>query len=96
MQCDECGREFRPARWWQHFCSPHCRDTYHNRRKANAAKNERDERYRCEVLAYEVLNGTKHLELVANPPPPMLEKLGPTFGLRGFGPKAKKEESEVA
>jgi hypothetical protein len=51
MQCDECGRDFRPARDWQHFCSPRCRNAYHNRENSRAA-------YAAEVAKHEArVNG---------------------------------------
>ena len=36
MQCDECKREFRPAKSWQRFCNPRCRDTFQSREKLRA------------------------------------------------------------
>jgi hypothetical protein len=92
MQCDECGRDFRPARWWQHFCSPRCRDTYNNREKRNAAQDAKQEEYRAEVAQHEArINGYTLLELKPNPPPQLK---GPMFGLRPFNVEAKKEERE--
>ena len=32
-----CKREFTPAKPWQHFCQPRCRDAFHNRGKTLAA-----------------------------------------------------------
>jgi len=94
MQCDECGRQFRPARSWQRFCSPHCRDTFNNRRKGYAAEDAKDEQYRREVLAHEArLNGYTLINLVANPPPQLK---GPTLGLRPLNAEPKKEEGEEA
>jgi hypothetical protein len=79
MRCDECGTPFRPARSWQHFCSPRCRDTYNNRRKRDAAEDAKDEEYRAEVAAHEArINGYTLIEGVANPPPKLK---GPTLGL---------------
>jgi hypothetical protein len=92
MQCDECGREFRQARWWQHFCSPHCRDTFNNREKSRA-------KYEAAVEAHEDrMNG----HATTNKPKANLAdllglgKTKPTFGKRGFGTKPKeKDQQEV-
>lgn len=37
MRCTECDREFEPAKPWQHFCSPKCRDAWHYRGRKRAA-----------------------------------------------------------
>ena len=29
QRCDQCDREFRPAKSWQRFCTPKCRDAWH-------------------------------------------------------------------
>jgi hypothetical protein len=70
MRCDECGKDFRRTRAWQHFCSPKCRNDYHNHETSRALHEAKDEQYRREVLANEArINGFTHIELVANPPP---------------------------
>ena len=30
INCQHCGKEFIPARHWQSFCTPKCRNDYHN------------------------------------------------------------------
>src|SRR5262245_36816467 len=81
MQCDECGKDFRPATTWQHFCSPRCRNTHNNRENRNAA-------YAAEVSAHEArMNGGSAptsdqkldpvaLGLVKPKPPLMLRPVG--------------------
>ena len=53
MQCKECGTDFRPAKWWQEFCQPKCRNTYHNRETSRALQEAKHEQYRAEVAAHE-------------------------------------------
>jgi hypothetical protein len=90
MQCDECGRQFRPARSWQHFCSPRCRDTYNNRGKKYAAEQAEREQYRAEVAAHEArINGYTQIDLAANEPPKLK---GPTLGVRPLNAEPKKKE----
>jgi len=38
-KCQRCQRPFKPSKTWQRFCSPACRDEWHNEetRKAKAA-----------------------------------------------------------
>jgi hypothetical protein len=92
MQCDGCGKEFRPARWWQHFCSSRCRATYHNRKHQNGVEAVRDERYRREVAQHDArINGYTLIEAVAEPPPMLT---GPRFGVRPFNVEPEKEQIE--
>jgi hypothetical protein len=44
MKCDWCGREFSPAKPWQHFCNPKCRDDWHNRERKRAAFQTAEDR----------------------------------------------------
>ncbi len=37
MQCVECNREFEPAKSWQQFCSPKCRNDWHYKEQKRAA-----------------------------------------------------------
>ena len=46
-------KDFRPARWWQEFCQPKCRNTYHNRETSRALQEAKHEQYRAEVAAHE-------------------------------------------
>jgi predicted RNA-binding Zn-ribbon protein involved in translation (DUF1610 family) len=38
-KCQQCEKAFKPSKTWQRFCSPKCRDEWHNEetRKAKAA-----------------------------------------------------------
>jgi len=29
QRCDNCDRQFQPAKSWQRFCTPKCRDAWH-------------------------------------------------------------------
>jgi hypothetical protein len=29
QRCDHCNREYQPAKSWQRFCTPRCRDAWH-------------------------------------------------------------------
>jgi hypothetical protein len=29
QRCDHCDRQFQPAKSWQRFCTPRCRDAWH-------------------------------------------------------------------
>ena len=69
MRCDECGKEFRPATTWQHFCSPDCRNTHNKRINRREAEEAKREQYLADVAAHEArINGYTLLELKANPP----------------------------
>jgi hypothetical protein len=92
MRCDECGKEFRSATTWQHFCSPRCRNTHNNRENRRAAEEAKREQYRAEVAAHEALiNGYTLLELKANPPPQLT---GPKLLRRPVVVQPKNEEDE--
>ena len=94
MQCDECGKNFRPARPWQHFCSPRCRNNFHNRETSRALQEAKDEQYRVEVLAHEAqINGYTLLELKANPP---AQLTGPKLLRRPIRVQSNDEDQQVA
>jgi hypothetical protein len=42
LQCERCGEEFTPKKWWAHFCSLECRNGYwsHLRRLERQDKRE--------------------------------------------------------
>jgi hypothetical protein len=44
MKCDWCESSFSPARSWQRFCCPKCRDDWNNREKKRAAVEAAEER----------------------------------------------------
>jgi hypothetical protein len=48
MNCDWCDNPFSPARDWQRFCSPKCRNDWNNREKVRrqieAAEHAREDR----------------------------------------------------
>src|SRR5262249_9311655 len=46
MKCDWCDGEFSPARTWQRFCCPKCRNDWNNR-----------EKLRCQIAAAEEARG---------------------------------------
>jgi hypothetical protein len=94
MRCDECGKEFRPATTWQHFCSPDCRNTHNNRKNRRAAEEAKDEQYRAEVLEHEArIGGFTHLELKANPP---AQLTGPKLLRRPIRVQSNDEDQQVA
>jgi len=55
MRCEweKCNKEFRPAKPWQRFCSPQCRDAFHNLEKkrdaVRAAEDAREDRVNANV-----------------------------------------------
>jgi hypothetical protein len=86
MRCEweNCGKEFRPAKPWQRFCSPHCKDAFHNLEKkrdaVRAAEDAREDR----------INGikpgqSKKIDLVALG----LVKPKPLLALRPIGAQPK-------
>ena len=86
MQCDECGKDFRPKTTWQHFCSPKCRNDHNNREFRRAQQEARREEYAAEVAAHEArMNGhtseEKKVELdlvklkLAKPKPALLRRM---------------------
>jgi hypothetical protein len=44
MKCDWCEIEFFPAKPWQRFHSPKCRDDWHNRERLRRQVERADER----------------------------------------------------
>jgi hypothetical protein len=68
MQCKECGKEFRQSRWWQEFCSPKCRNDFHNHETSRALHAARRFEYAADVAAHEA-NGHAEakMEIVAMP-----------------------------
>ena len=88
MQCDECGKDFRPKTTWQHFCSPKCRSDHNNREFRRAQQEAKREAYAEQVAAHEAkMNGhstevsteKKPLDLVAlklaKPKPALLRRM---------------------
>jgi len=96
MQCDQCGKNFRPKKPWQHFCQPKCRDDFHNAEKKRVAKEAKDDAYADEVAHHEArVNGhsvhtKKKFDVVARG----LVKPKPQFGLLPVRAQPKKEEGE--
>jgi len=47
LQCERCGTEFTPQKWWARFCSLECRNAWHS----HLRKLERQDRRKLRVLA---------------------------------------------
>ncbi len=96
MKCDECGKEFRPTTAWQRFCSPTCRNAFHNRAWRQAERNASRSVYAAMVAAHETrLYGhaltkqhIERIEPVALPPEPKLIR-------RPLVVKPKNEDEEA-
>jgi hypothetical protein len=39
--CDHCDRQFQPAKSWQRFCTPKCRDAWHYEQWKFAAEEDK-------------------------------------------------------
>ena len=47
LQCERCGNEFTPRKWWARFCSLECRNGFHSYLR----KLEREDKRKLRVLS---------------------------------------------
>jgi hypothetical protein len=52
QRCEKCDREYQPAKSWQRFCTPKCRDAWHYEqwKHEGEAEAERDARQQLPEL----------------------------------------------
>jgi len=55
LQCDRCGTEFTPKKWWAHFCSLKCRNGYWSHLRKLERQDKREVRVLSRRLAEDEL-----------------------------------------
>jgi peptide subunit release factor 1 (eRF1) len=87
MRCKECGKEFRQSRWWQEFCTPKCRNDFHNHLTSLALHEAKRAEYAAEVAA----SAGAKMEVVAlSPTQPKLVRRAVVVGTK----EETKQEGE--
>jgi hypothetical protein len=51
LQCERCGNEFTPKKWWAHFCSLECRNGYWSHLRKLERQDKREVRDLSRQLA---------------------------------------------
>ena len=65
MKCDWCEGEFSPAKSWQRFCKPKCRDDWNNREKLRRQIEAAEERREDRINGHANGASTRKVDLVA-------------------------------